>query len=461
MVSYLPEGTGIVLVKRLLNAAAIGALCLSPLPAMAESLADALTAAYRNSNLLEQNRAVLRAADEDVAQTAALLRPVVTLSADGSYAKTQYTDGLSSSLSLTASLTLYDFGRSKAAKEAAKQSVLATRQSLIGIEQDVLLNAVKSYVSVRQQQDVVGLREANVRLIAQELRAANDRFDVGEVTRTDVSIADAALASARSALAQAQGALTTARENYKLAVGNYPGVLAPLPKSPKLARSLEEARSVGMRTHPTVRQLQFEVAAAEANVALAKANMGPSISGTAYLKDGKQSADTKSLSLNLSQTLYNGGKSSSLYRQALARRDSTRSRLLYSTAFVAQRVALAWSDLTVANAQIAASDRQIQSAQTAYDGVREEAKLGARTTLDVLNAEQEVLTAKNSRLSANASRYIGVYALLSEMGLLTVDHLKLGIPAYDPEAYYNAVKNGPATSSQGKRLDRVLKAIGK
>ena len=448
-------------VKRLLNAVTIGAMCLLPLPAMAESLADALTAAYRNSNLLEQNRAVLRAADEDVAQTAALLRPVLTLNADTDYTRTQFSEGLSASLSLTASLTLYDFGRSKAAREAAKQSVLATRQSLIGVEQDVLLNAVKAYVSVRQQQDAVVLREANVRLITQELRAANDRFEVGEVTRTDVSIADARLASARSSLAEAQGALTVARENYRLAVGNYPGVLDPLPTPPKLARTLDEARSIGMRTHPTVRPLQFEVAASEANVALAKANMNPSLSGRAYLKDGKQGGDTKSLSLNFNQTLYNGGKSSSLYRQALARRDSTRSRLLFSTSAVAQRVALAWSDLTVANAKIASSDRQIESAQTAYDGVREEAKLGARTTLDVLNAEQEVLTAKNTRLSANASRYIGVYALLSEMGLLTVDHLKLGIPAYDPEAYYNAVQNGPATSSQGKRLDRVLKAIGK
>ncbi|MGC5198712.1 TolC family protein, partial [Aphanothece microscopica] len=112
------------------------------------------------------------------------------------------------------------------------------------------------------------------------------------------------------------------------------------------------------------------------------------------------------------------------------------------------------------NASIRAGDLQVRSAQTAFDGVREEARLGARTTLDVLNAEQELLSARVTRVSAEATRYIGVYGLLSSMGLLTVDHLKLGIPTYDPEGYYNAVRNAPALSAQGKKLDRILKTIG-
>jgi outer membrane protein len=165
--------------------------------------------------------------------------------------------------------------------------------------------------------------------------------------------------------------------------------------------------------------------------------------------------------LTLSQTIYNGGRSSSFYRQSLASRDSARASLNQTVAVVLQSVGAAWSNIEVAKAGISASDRQIRSAQTAYDGVKEEAKLGSRTTLDVLNAEQELLSARTARLSAQASYYIGVYTLLSRMGLLTVDHLKLGIATYDPEAYYNAVKSAPATSSQGKRLDRVLKSIGK
>jgi outer membrane protein len=447
--------------KRTIGTVLLGALFWVPVPATAETLADALIAAYRNSNLLEQNRAVLRAADEDVAQAATTLRPIISLDLDSGYINSSSTRGLSTSISLTASLTLLDFGRSKASREAVKQTVLATRQALIGIEQDVLLDAVSSYVSLRQQQDIVTLREANVRLITQELRAANDRFEVGEVTRTDVSIAEARLAAARSALAAAQGDVAIARETYKLAVGVYPKQLARPPTSPTLPRTLTEARDIAIRTHPSIRQLQFEVAAAEANVARAKANFGPSLSGSASVSDGIGDTNTQTLSLTLSQTLYSGGRESSLYRQTLAQRDIVRSRLQQTTAIIAQGVAVAWTDLSVANANITSGNQQIASALTAFEGVREEATLGARTTLEVLDAEQELLIARNDLVSVEAARYISVYSLLAQMGLMTVDHLKLGIPTYDPEAYYNAVKKGPATSTQGKRLDRVLKAIGK
>ena len=217
---------------------------------------------------------------------------------------------------------------------------------------------------------------------------------------------------------------------------------------------------MAIRTHPDIRQLQHQVAAAELGIALAKAQMGPSVTGSLRAVEGKQRADSFSAAVTLSQTIYGGGKPSALYRQAIAGRDSAKAQLQQRTAIVIQSVAAAWSAVEVAQASIAATDRQIRSAQTAYDGVREEAKLGARTTLDVLNAEQELLRARTSRLSAQSSYYTGVYTLLSRMGLLTVDHLKLGIPTYDPEAYYNAVKSAPATSSQGKRLDKVLKAIG-
>ena len=127
---------------------------------------------------------------------------------------------------------------------------------------------------------------------------------------------------------------------------------------------------------------------------------------------------------------------------------------------VAQNVGNAWANLAVSAASIDASSQQITAAQAAFDGVREEASLGARTTLDVLDAEQELLDARAARLQAEARRYTGIYQLLSTMGLLTVDHLKLGIPTFDPAAYYNAVKTAPATSAQGRRLDKILEKIG-
>ncbi len=430
-------------------------------PARADTLADTLIAAYRNSNLLEMNRAVLRAADEDVAQAVSTLRPTLTLSGGLSYSN-QRLDELSASLSLQAQMTLLDFGRNALAIEAAKESVMATRWSLVNAEQQVLLNAVRAYIGVRLNLDIVALREANLRLITQELRAAEDRFEVGEITRTDVALAEARLAASRSDLVAAQGDLAIARETFQLAVGRPPGALTGVVRLPRIPATLEEARRIGQQGHPLVRQAQHQVTIADLSVSRAQANTRPTLSitaGRSWSDGGGNPGDSIGLSFN--QTLYAGGRLSSLYRQALAGRDRARAGLHQTVAEVSLGVGEAWANLSVARATIEAADRQIRAAQTAFESVREEARLGARTTLDVLDAEQELLAARTSRLSAEATQVVQAYTLLAAMGLLTVDHLDLGIPTYDPAAYYNAVKGAPATSTQGKRLDRVLEAIGK
>ena len=438
------------------------------LPVRAETLADALIAAYRNSNLLEQNQAILRAADEDVAQAVASLRPVVAFIADGQYGYSQTlldsgitlsNDGLFANYSVTAQMTLFDFGRTQLAIEAAKEIVLATREALIAIEQQVLLAAVTAFVDVRLQQEIVSLRENNVRVITEQLRAAQDRFEVGEITRTDVAQAEARLAEARANLVVAQGDLAIARENYRAATGNYPGVLSAPPAPPRTAATLDAARSVALRTHPSIRQAQREVQAAELNVARARANMKPTIAAQAQLSVDQDNLQENGVGINFNQTIYSGGALSSALRQAMANRDASFAGLKQRGVEVAEAVGIVWSNLDVADASIAATEQQISAAQIAFDGVREEASLGARTTLDVLDAEQDLLDARAARLSALAQRYIGIYQLLASMGLLTVDHLALGIPTYDPAAYYNAVRRAP-TSIQGRKLDRIMKSIG-
>lgn len=450
------------LAGRMIRAAIVAVgLATVALPLRAETLADALIAAYRNSNLLEQNRAVLRAADEDVAIALASLRPIVALDGTGTWTNQRF-DQLQASLALSAEITVYDFGRNRLALDVQKEVVLATREGLVAQEQQVLLNAVSAYINIRLSQEIVSLRQSNERLITQELRAARDRFDLGETTRTDVALAEARLATSSSQLIAAQGDLLVARENYLLAVGRYPGNLAPPPKAPRTARSLDEARGIASRTHPTVRQAQREVTIGELNMARAKAGTRPTVTARASIGiDDQNRGQSRSASVGVNQTLYAGGRLSALYRQALARRDQSRANLLQTMAEVGRDVGEAWANLNVAAASIEASDREIRAAQTAFDGVREEANLGARTTLDVLDAEQDLLSARTNRVSAEATRYLGVYQLLSTMGLLTVDHLGLGIPTYDPAAYYNAVKNAPATSAQGRKLDRVLKSIGR
>lgn len=441
------------------------AMTVGTVQAGAETLADALIAAYRTSHLLDQNQAVLRAADEDVAVAVSALRPVLSYTAQAGYAFASrdggtLTDELSASLTLSAEILLLDFGRRELGIAIAEASVKATRQALVNVEQQVLLATVQAYVDVRLANEIVALRQSNLRLITQELRAAEDRFDVGEITRTDVAIAEARLAASRSALAAAEGQLMVAREAYKAATGAYPGKLAALPASPVLPRTLEDAQAVARRTHPLIRQAMEQVTISERRVELAEANMKPTVGFGASVSLSDQGTLGEQLGLTMRQTIYAGGELSALYRKALAGQEQARALLGQTTVGVLQNLGNAWANLAVYGASIQASDQQIRAAQTAFDGVREEATLGARTTLDVLNAEQELLDARASRLEAEAGRYVAVYQVLASMGLLTVEHLNLGIPTYDPDAYYEAVRTAPATSAQGKKLDAILEKIG-
>ncbi len=450
-------------VRRLLASGLFALGMVGATPAAAETLADALVSAYKNSNLLEQNRAVLRAADEDVATAVAALRPILNFVANAGYQDpvSVGADQLSATVALSAQMTLFDSGRNRIGVDIAKESVLATREALVGVEQNVLLAAVQAYFGVRSALENVAINENSVRVLGETLRATQDQFDVGEVTRTDVALAEAQLAAARASLAAAQGQLAAARESYKASTGHYPGPLAIAPRAPALPKSVDEAQRIAFRTHPSLLQAQHQVAAADFGVALAAAQRLPTISADASLARNDNGINASSVGVRLTQPLYAGGKLSSVHRQAIAQRDSSRAGLQQSSVIIAQNVANAWADIAVARAQISATDLQISAATIAYDGVREEAKLGARTTLDVLNAEQSLLDARSSRITAVANLQVANYSLLASMGLLTVEHLNLGIPVYDPAAYYNAVKNAPPTSVQGKSLDRVLKAIGK
>lgn len=443
---------------------------VTTMPAAAETLGDALVAAYRNSNLLEQNRALLRAADEDVAQAVAALRPTLDFVARSTYTHNESRlptgvsispDGLTSTVSLTSEITLYDGGAGKLGLAAAKEAVLATRQGLVGVEHRVLLGAVQAYMGLRLAEDVVALRQGNVRVLVRELEAARDRFDLGEITRTDVAIAEARLAAARAQLAAAEGEVLVGRETYNLAVGKMPGRLSNPPRPPVTARNVEEAKRIARSQHYSIKQLQHELAAAEINLQRAAAAIGPRVGASASVGTGNDGLVDRSVSVTLSQRIYQGGGKSAAYRQSLARRDATRSSLQQTVAQVDQAVGEAWAQRSVSRASIEASDRQISAARAAYEGVREEATLGARTTLDVLNAEQELLNAQAQRLTAVTNEYVAAYGLLGAMGYLTVDHLKLGIPTYDVTAYYNAVKHAPAASARGQRLDRILQSYGR
>lgn len=442
-----------------------GFLGLAP-AATSETLTDALIWAYQSSPALETNRAALRAVDEGVVQAYAGKRPQVTVSGsatashNSSNTARDITDTYSAALN--ASLVLYDGGATEAAVASARANVAAARANLEAVEQSVLLQAIAAYVDVRRDARFLALAENNVRVITQQVEAAEDRFEVGEVTRTDVSQATARLASARSNLAANRGGLERSNQAYLVAVGRSPGALAPPPALPKLPATLDRAQAISMREHPSVVAAQAAVKAAEHDVERAKAALAPTVSlsgslshniNTQIYGEGSTSA---SITLRGEKSLFDGGRNDSLVRQAFAVLDRRKAELMDAARGVKQETALAWSNLEVARASIRAARQQIRAAKIAFDGVTEEAKLGARTTLDVLDAEQEVLNAQSDLAASERDEYVAAYNLVSAMGLLSVDYLGLGVARYDPNVYYQSVAGQvPQASRQGTALDRI------
>ena len=429
--------------------------------ARAETLADALASAYRSSGLLAQNRALLRAADEDVAGAVAAMRPVLNYVLGSRY--NSISDSTVSNLQLSASMVLWDFGRSRLRREAARENVLSLRAALAGVEQKALMRAVSAYAGLLREQATVELRRNNVKLLEEQLKATKERFDLGQISRTDVAFSEARLAGARSALAAARAALEGARAEYKAAIGHKPGLLAPLPAAPKTARSLEEALRIARKSHPDLVQARHSVRAAELNAELSLAAIRPTLSGSASVSIDENGNDSSNLGLTLSGPIYQGGALASANRKAAARRDAAFAGLQLASAAVEQQVSSAWNRLKAARAGLKAYDEQVRAARVALRGVREEARLGARTTLDVLDAEQEYLDANVARVSARTDAYLAAYAMLQAMGLLSAEHLGLNVPLYDPAAYYDAVRKAPLNgiSPQGRQLDNLLQSLGR
>ncbi len=447
------------LLKRTAAAAAMAA-CLAG-PTLAQTLADSMIGAYRTSGLLEQNRALLRAADEDVAQAISALRPVIDYLAQGRWQESEFNEDFNADFGLSASILLSDFGLSRLTIDLQKEAVLALREGLRSVEQQVLLRGIAAFLNVRRQNAFVDLAVNNVRVISEQLRAARDRFEVGEVTRTDVSIAEARLASAQSSLAAERGALVQARAEYLAVVGSPVTALASPPPAPSLPATQDEVLRVALARHPDLLQAQREVTTAEIAIEVEQARLRPSLTASATLSVDDDGDDSSSVTVDLRGPIYRGGRLSSQIRQAQARRDSSRGNLYTVGQRIELDVSSTWADLLVAAARVEASEQEVRAADLALQGAQEELEVGSRTTLDVLDLEQDLLDARTDQVSNQIDRILSVYTVLSSMGLLTVDYLQLGIPTYDPAAYYNAVKNAPTVnvSPQGERLDRVLRRL--
>jgi outer membrane protein len=433
------------------------ALAVLPSAAKAETLEDALVAAYSTNPDLQAARAKLRATDEEVPQARAGWLPTITVTGSFGYQSSHSKSPLSvfgggSERTLhplqgavTAVQPLFTSGKTYYSIRQAKADVRAGEADLRGSEAAVLLNAVSAYMNVIRDQSTLELNKNNVDVLKRQLEATRDRFRVGELTRTDVAQAEARLAAAVSSQTQAEAQLTASRANYESVVGQAPGSLAKPAMIPVLPTEELDALEVGLREHPALVAARERETASRFAVAVAKAALGPTINLQGQLQHSEQNSlandqtDGNSLTAQLRIPLYQGGAEWSAIRQAKQVNSQSLAGIATAERQVVEAVANAWEGLRSAKSQLDSSREQVRSNQVAFEGVQQEAKVGSRTTLDVLNAEQELLNSQVSLVGSERNLYVAAYQLISAMGRLSAGQISLPVEVYDPTAYYRKV----------------------
>ena len=450
--------------KRLAAVLGVGVACAAG-SAMAQTqphtLQEALVAAYSANPTLLAARAALRAVDETVPQALAGWRPTIVVS--GSYGGGtgfsqigSSTNGVNGNPKLninreeligTATLNqpIYTGGRTEAATHSAENRVLSQRGRLIATEQNVFGNVVTDYVNVIQADQLLALDINNEQVLARQLQATNDRFRVGEITRTDVAQAEAALAGARSTRQTAEGNVQTARAAYQRDVGFLPDKLVPPQPLAVPVKNAADASRIAAANNPTLIYTMFDAAASKDAVDVAFSAILPTVSAsiTGFRQDNSTFNNSRTLGaqglLNLSVPIYQGGAEYSAVRQARQTEQQSRRTVDDTRRQVIQAALSSWETLAAARAAIDSTRAAVRANEIALEGTQREAIVGSRTTLDVLNAEQALLQSRSTLVQNLASLVTSSYNLASAIGRLTARDLNLNVPLYDDTAYYKAV----------------------
>ena len=434
--------------------ALMSAALLAVSPASAETLQEALAKAYATNPALQSARASLRATDEGVAQAVSGWRPSLDAEATSSV-KNQETntsggDAVNTkpkTLSLTLTQSLYAGGTTTADIEGAEHDVYAERARLVSEEQTVLLNAASAYLNVLRDQAVVELNIKNEQVLTSQLEATRDRFNVGEITRTDVHQAESRLAGATADRIQSEGNLKTSRANYANLIGDAPGTLETPILALPLPDSLDDALSLAEQSNPSVVAADFDYKSAQASVDSNKGGLLPSLdlTGTASRSLETSSKDywanAAEAKLTLSVPLYQSGSVYSQLREARQTAAARRLDLDQARRDAAEEVRTAWETLASTNARIEAIKSQVLAAETALEGVQREASVGSRTVLDVLDAEQELLDARVNLVKSQRDETVAELTLLSSIGNLTAANMNLAVDFYNPQGHYQDVRN--------------------
>jgi outer membrane protein len=442
---------------------------MGPMPALADTIEAALVRAYQNNPQLNSQRAQVRFTDENVPQALSGYRPKVSITGSAGY---QYTDTLTNigstnaagaptitstaihgtnpprSVGATVTQTLFNGQQTANRTRAAESQVSGAREALRVLDQTVLLSAATIYMDFLRDSAIVEVQQSNVRVLEQTLKQTKDRFNVGEVTRTDVAQSEAQLAAGKTQLLTADANLVTTRSNFRRIIGNEPAALAPgSPVDRFLPPTLPSAVELGLIENPNVTAAMFGV---DVNYLQVKVNEGallPTVSLQAAVQQSYESTLTLYRSFGASAIaqvtvpVYQGGAEYSLIRQSKETLAQQRLFLEQTRDATRANVVTAWGQLVAGKAQVTSAQSQVTASEIALNGVREEAKAGQRTTLDVLNAQQALVNARVALVTAQHDRVVASYAVLNAVGRLSPQVLNLRTETYDPSVHYHQVRD--------------------
>lgn len=421
--------------------------------AKAETLNEALASAYNYSPRLYAERARLRGADEDVARAMSGFRPKINLQGEIRSVKQETEPPLASdgrtnpkSLNLNATQEIFSGLSTVNAVNEADAKVRAAQEQLRVVEQEILLSAAQSYMDVIRDLAILRLREDNVRVLSKELKATQDRFAVGEVTKTDVAQAQARRALAVSGLELARANVKTTRGNFEAFVGHPPsGLAAPSGFEAGLPSSLDEAIGRGIERHPTIISALFTEQAARINVDKIRGGLYPRVDLEADFRETHDPSrfideqEVTTVTGRVTMPLYEGGEIYAQVRQAKHNHVGSIQDIEQARAVVRAQVTQAWSQHQAAKAKLISDTAQVNANQTALAGVREEERVGQRTLLDVLDAELELLTSQVTLETTKRDLVVSAYTLRQTIGAMDAISLGTNSIVYDPSIHADEV----------------------
>jgi outer membrane protein len=443
-----------------------GAIAIGGTAAVADTLEWALVQAYQNNPSLNAQRAALRATDENVPQALSGYRPKLSITGNAgdnyttllshTYGSTGAVSGSSSvntpyvsrGVGATATQTLYNGLQTANRVRQAESQVMGARETLRVTEQQVLLDAATAYMNLLRDEAILELNRRNVEVLTEQLKQTRDRASVGEVTRTDVAQAESRLAAGRSSLLGAQSNFLTSQANYRRVIGVGPGRLARATPVDQLSPpTLGRAVAQGEQQSPSVLAASYGVDIAELSVRINEGALYPNIGLVASVSqnyNATYNVDKQFLASVVGQLtipIYQGGGEYASIRQSKETLGQQRLNLDVNRDQARATVVQVWGQLQAAKAQIEATTAQVNAAAIALDGVRVQAIAGERTTLDVLNAQQELVNARVALVTAQHDRIVASYTLLAAVGGLSMKRLGLNVTVYDPQVHYQQVRD--------------------